>query len=551
MSPLPKARSLASRLVLLGIAQLALITVTAIGIFIAQGPYGEPRPEDHVDLRKLEMLTATPDALSAALEQLRRDRIEISLYDAKRQLIATNVDPPLAIPARWRNRDRDRGGPQGPSPDGLPPGGPPGGPPHDDRPPPPGGPPHDDRPPPPPHDDRPPPGGPPHDDPPPPPGGPPLGGDEGLPGEGGPRGEGPGGSDLDGPRRRPPAILAARFGPNRDKTLLLPFRPLGDRENRGVLVARGVHGEKARWVGPVFMIVSGLVILVLGAIVTARYIVRPIDRLAKTARDLGAGDLSARSRLGRSDEIGELGQRFDEMADRIQVLMRSEKELFANIAHELRTPLSRIGVALDLATEGDAAAARASLAEIAVDVSELETIVDDILSTLRFEIADRTGGVAQLPLRRSRVVASSIARAAEDRMRSRHPSRPFEATIADALPLVDVDQVLVRRVLDNLLENAHKYSPDPEAKITLDARRDGDRVVYTVRDRGAGIPAKDLPMVFAAFFRGERSRSRETGGVGLGLTLAKRIVDAHDGTIEVESTLGKGTTVTVAIPTVA
>ncbi len=464
MSPLatPRSRSLASRLVLVGIVQLALITLTAVGIFFAQGPYGEPRPEDHVDLRKLELLTSTPYALEVELAHLRSERIEISLYDKTRQLIATNVDPPLAIPARWRDRAP--------------------------------------------------------------------------------------GAAPEEPRRGPPPSLSSRFGPNRDKTLLIPFHPLGDRESRGVLVARGVHGEQARWVGPVFMIVSGLVILVLGAIFTARYVVRPIDRLAKTARDLGAGDLSARSRLERSDEIGELGQRFDEMADRLQVLMRSEKELFANIAHELRTPLSRIGVALDLATEGDAAAARASLAEIAVDVSELETIIDDILSTLRFEIADRAGVVAKLPLRRAQVSAGSIARAAEERMRSRHPHRPFEATIADGLPLVDVDQVLVRRVIDNLLENAHKYSPDLDAKITLDARVADDRVVYTVRDRGAGIAAEDLPMIFAAFFRGERSRSRETGGVGLGLTLAKRIVDAHDGTIEVESTLGAGTTVTVTLP---
>jgi signal transduction histidine kinase len=500
MSPLstPKSRSLASRLVLLGIVQLALITLTAIAIFFAQGPYGEPRPEDHVDLRKLEMLTSTPDALEAELAHLREERIEISLYDMKRQLVATNVDPPLAIPARWRDRER---GPGGPPPFGGPMG-------------------------------------------PPPEGEPPMGG---PPPDGVPPGEPP---SAVGSRRGPPGNLALRFGPNRDKTLLLPFHPLGDRESRGVLVARGVHGEKARWVGPVFMIVSGLVILVLGAIVTARYIVRPIDRLAKTAGEFGAGDLSARSRLERSDEIGELGKRFDEMADRIQVLMRSEKELFANIAHELRTPLSRIGVALDLATEGDATAARASLAEIAVDVSELETIIDDILSTLRFEIADRAGVVARLPLRRGHVSAGSIARAAEERMRSRHPSRPFEATIAEGLPLVDVDQVLVRRVLDNLLENAHKYSPDPDAKITLDARVTTDRVVFTVRDRGAGIPAEDLPMVFAPFFRGERSRSRETGGVGLGLTLAKRIVDAHGGTIEVDSTLGSGTTVTVSLPAI-
>lgn len=486
MATSERSTSLVSRLVLLGVAQLALLTLTAIGIFIAQGPYTEPRPEDHVDLRKLELLAATPDALAVELAHLRDERIEISLYDAKRQLIATNVDPPLAVPGRWHDHD-------GPS----------------RRPPSDASTNDDDGHPPPMHD------------------------------------EGPG---MRRPRWGPPPGLAAKFGPDRDKTLLLPYHQLGDPEARGVLVARGVHGAKARWVAPVFMIVSGLIILVLGAIVTARYIVRPIDQLAKTARDLGAGDLSARSRLERTDEIGELGRRFDEMADRIQVLVRSEKELFANIAHELRTPLSRIGVALDLASEGDAAAARASLAEIAVDVSELETIIDDILSTLRFEIAERAGMIAQLPLRRAQVSGTTIALAAEDRMRSRHPNRPFTATIVDDLPLVHVDQVLVRRVLDNLLENAHKYSPDPDAKITLDARAADHRVVYTVRDHGAGIPAEDLPMVFAAFFRGERSRSRETGGVGLGLTLAKRIIDAHDGTITVDSTLGVGTTVTVTLP---
>lgn len=529
MSPLstPRRRSLASRLVLLGIVQLALITATAVAIFVAQGPYGEPRPEDHVDLKKLEMLTAMPDALDAELGLLLRERIEISLYDPKRQLIATNVDPPLAIPARWRDRrgsgpgdGRGRSGEERPPPHG---GGPPDEPPDEPRR---GGQPDDG------------PRGEPRRD------GPP----DGAPTGEAPPTRRPSPGEAPPERRGPPANLASRFGPNRDKTLLLPFHRLGERDDRGVLVSRGVHGEKARWVGPVFMVASGLLILVLGAIVTARYIVRPIDRLAKTARDLGAGDLSARSRLARSDEIGELGHRFDEMADRIQILMRSEKELFANIAHELRTPLSRIGVALDLATEGDATAARASLAEIAVDVSELETIIDDILSTLRFEIADRDGLVAQLPLRRAQVSADTVARAAEERMRSRHPNRPFDVTIAGDLPMVDVDQVLVRRVLDNLLENAHKYSPDPDAKITLDAKRAGDRVVYTVRDRGAGIPAEDLPMVFAAFFRGERSRSRETGGVGLGLTLAKRIVDAHAGTIEVDSTLGAGTTVTVTLP---
>jgi len=102
------------------------------------------------------------------------------------------------------------------------------------------------------------------------------------------------------------------------------------------------------------------------------------------------------------------------------------------------------------------------------------------------------------------------------------------------VPAIHVDPVLFRRVIDNLLENAHKYTPDGDAAIELRVTRDasdGDDVVFEVCDRGIGIPADDLPRIFTAFFRGERSRSRETGGVGLGLTLARRIVEAHGGAI--------------------
>jgi signal transduction histidine kinase len=326
--------------------------------------------------------------------------------------------------------------------------------------------------------------------------------------------------------------------------ILRGFRPHG---THGLLVARGVHGAPPGLTGPLLVLVGGFVILVIGALITARWIVQPIERLSHTARALGSGDLKARSRLDRADEIGELGHRFDEMADRIAGLLVTEKELLANVAHELRTPLTRIGVALDLANEGDAEAARASLIEIAVDVSELETIVDDILIAMRFEIAPGKAP-AQLPLRRATVAPHEIATAADERMRARHPDRPLEVTAPDELAVLHVDPVLVRRVIDNLLENAHKYSPDPASPIELCVFGDGSSVVFEVRDRGAGISPDDLPQIFTAFFRGERSRSRETGGVGLGLTLAKRIVEAHDGTIDVTSTPNVGTTVRVTLP---
>ena len=510
-------RSLASRLVALGVMQLVLLAFTAAGIFIAEGPHDAADPEDKLSppaIARLERLIDTPTALNEALDDLRNARIEVSLYDDTRQLIASNVDPPLAIP-QWpprrghRSPDparADRRADRASAPDGPPP--------------PPPGDPDAARPPPPPDDSdaaRPPGDGDAPRPPPPPP---------------------PGDSDA---ARPPPDFPAMRHHPMRRPLL----RWIHVHGARGVLVARGVHAAPGL-TGPLLVIVCGLAILVIGALITARWIVRPIERLSRTARALGSGDLKARSQLERSDEIGELGHRFDEMADRIASLLATEKELLANVAHELRTPLTRIGVALDLASEGDAGAARASLVEIAVDVSELETIVDDILTAMRFELGPGKGP-AQLPLRRTTLRAGEIAAAAADRLRIRHPDRPLEVHIADDAPEIHVDPVLFRRVIDNLLENAHKYTPDAAAPLALGVMRDGDDAVFEVRDRGVGISADDLPRIFTAFFRGERSRSRETGGVGLGLTLARRIVEAHSAAIDVTSTPNVGTTVRVTL----
>jgi signal transduction histidine kinase len=495
-------RSLASRMVALGSLQFVLFVGTAIVIFVAEGPRDEARPHEHIQppmLRKLEELVDQQAVLDKELEGLLDKRIEVSLYDAERRLIASNVDPPLAIPERRRGR-----GPWGPRPFGDRDRGPP--PPPDD---------HDRD-----HDER-------H-----------------RPDPGRDRDRGPPPAGDDGPPMPPPELDGppGPRGPRGPRAMVLPYHV---HDGVGYLVARGVYRAPSV-IGPVLTVICGFVILVLGALLTARWIVRPIERLSRTARALGTGDLTTRSRLDRSDEIGELGHRIDEMAERIEGLLVSEKELLANVAHELRTPLTRIGVALDLASEGDSEAARASLAEIAVDVSELETIVDDILTAMRFEVA----GGAQLPLRRAVTASAAIAAAAEERMRGRHPARPLKVTVAGEPPPIHVDPRLFRRVIDNLLENAHKYTPDRDATIELAVAALGERVVFEIRDRGIGITAEDLPRVFTPFFRGDRSRSREAGGVGLGLTLAKRIVEAHGGTIDVASTHGVGTTVRVAVPSV-
>jgi signal transduction histidine kinase len=291
------------------------------------------------------------------------------------------------------------------------------------------------------------------------------------------------------------------------------------------------------------IILIGVAIL---SLLAARALSRPLGRLAAAAHALGDGDLDARVGLTRSDELGDVGRAFDRMAERLAHLLRAQRDLLGNVSHELRTPLARIRVALDLAEEGDAAAARESLGEITEDLSEIEHLVEDILTAGRLDLtAGRPGGTP--PLRREPVDARALLDKAVARFRAGHPERRLELDAADPLPPLDADPALLRRAIDNLVDNARKYSDNGTA-ITLRARAAGDALIVEVVDEGVGIHPEDLPRVFEPFFRADRSRTRQTGGAGLGLALARGIVEAHGGTIAIESTVGHGTTVRLTVP---
>ncbi len=286
-----------------------------------------------------------------------------------------------------------------------------------------------------------------------------------------------------------------------------------------------------------------LLALALASIPLARAIAAPLERLTGAARRLGAGDLSVRVGFGGRGEVGELARAFDEMAERVERLVRAERELLANVSHELRTPLSRIKVALELAAQGDHEASRRYLAEIGADLEELERLVEDVLTAARLE----SGRAEALPLSRERFPAAELMERSAERFRAAWPDRRLEVRIDGPLPDLESDPALLRRALDNLLDNARKYSEAGEP-VWLSARAEGGSLLLEVRDLGIGIDPQDLPRLFTPFFRTDRSRARGTGGVGLGLALAKRIAEAHGGTIEVESQPGKGTRVLLRVP---
>jgi len=290
-----------------------------------------------------------------------------------------------------------------------------------------------------------------------------------------------------------------------------------------------------------------LLVLALVSIPLARSVTAPLARLSGLARRFGKGDLTARLHSKRRDEIGALARAFDDMADRIAALRRSEKELLANISHELRTPLARIRLALELVSDGDSAKVSSYLSDIGEDLGELEQLLDDVMSTARSDLARDSAGDALPPLHFEALSGSTLLEAAESRFHVRCPERQLNCDIPTDLPTLDADPSLLRRVLDNLLDNAKKFSEEP-VRLSGRPSADGEHLVIEVEDRGIGISAEDQVRIFEPFFRSDPSRTRATGGVGLGLAVVKRIVEAHSGTIEVQSDLGQGTHFVVTLP---
>jgi signal transduction histidine kinase len=283
-----------------------------------------------------------------------------------------------------------------------------------------------------------------------------------------------------------------------------------------------------------------LVVVALAAAPLARRVSRPVERLTAAARRLGGGDLGARVDLGAAPaasrgcwpwrsrpvaELSELTLAFNDMAERVERLVRGQTELLANVSHELRSPLARIRVALALLPRDDATEAR--LRDLEGDLSELDRLIEDLLTTVRLE-ADGAR-VRRIPVEVAPLFGELVARAASDPALA---GRPVSVHDPGALVVV-ADPVLLRRALWNLLENAAKYGASP---IVLGARATETAVELSVEDAGEGIPPGERLRVLDPFYRLDRARTptqpgESPRGFGLGLTVARRVAEAHGGRI--------------------
>lgn len=260
---------------------------------------------------------------------------------------------------------------------------------------------------------------------------------------------------------------------------------------------------------------------------------RPLDQLAEAARQFGAGDTSARARLDRVDELGDVGRAFDDMAERTAAVLQAQRQLMGDVSHELRTPLARIRVALELAAE-DPVAAKDVLADVGADLDEIDQLIEDILTTARLDGEN-------VPVTRRPTRLGELAEIAAHRFATRYPHRELACTVDDPELELACDPVLLRRAVDNLLDNAAKYS-DASTPIELAVAPSRVGVAFAITDHGVGMSAEELERAFTPFWRADSSRTRKTGGVGLGLALARRIARVHGGDVTLRSAPGEGTT---------
>ena len=311
------------------------------------------------------------------------------------------------------------------------------------------------------------------------------------------------------------------------------------RSDDGSLI--GVYAPNRQGFPWSYVLPLGAMILVLVGIASvwfARRLAHPLDQLARAARRFGGGDITARANLHRADEVGDVGRAFDEMADRTARLLRSQRQLMGDVSHELRTPLARIRVALELAAE-DPAAAKDVLADVGGDLDEIDQLIADILTTARLD-------GEHVKIDREATSLIELADRATRKFCARHPGRSLDRVQGDDRAIL-CDPALLRRALDNLLDNAAKYS-DPGTPVTLAIQPNGTTVAFEIVDHGIGMSPAQLDLAFTPFWRADDSRTRKTGGVGLGLALARRIARAHGGDVTLSSRPGHGTTARLEVP---
>jgi len=276
--------------------------------------------------------------------------------------------------------------------------------------------------------------------------------------------------------------------------------------------------------------------------VLSRRMSAPIQALTSAARRLGQGDFSQRVNVQTRDEVGELARTFNSMADDLTRAEQLRRNMVADAAHELRTPLSNIRGYLEAIRDGLMQPDASTLNSVYEEALLLSKLVEDLQ-----ELSLADAGQLHIVCQPEDIAVSIKSAVSATQPQADAKGVSLTVDLPEMLPYCNIDYHRIGQVLRNLLDNALAHTPEG-GSITVSARESGNQVEVAVSDTGEGIPREDLPNIFERFYRVDKSRARATGGSGLGLTIAKRLVEAHGGRIEVQSELGKGSRFSFTVP---
>jgi signal transduction histidine kinase len=294
-----------------------------------------------------------------------------------------------------------------------------------------------------------------------------------------------------------------------------------------------------------FFLWGGLVAVAIALLLTfflSRRILAPVKALTSATERVGSGDFSQKVKIKDKGELGELAQAFNSMSSDLERAEKLRQNMVADVAHELRTPLSNVQGYLEALRDGVIKPNAETIRSLSEEATLLSRLVDDLQELSLAEAGElklncQTGDIAELIKQAVMVVrGQAVAKGVS-----------VSIDLPDKLPPVNIDSHRISQVLRNLLENAVAHTAKG-GSITVAVKQQGNWVEVSVTDTGEGIPAEDLPNIFERFYRVDKSRARATGGSGLGLTIAKRLVEAHGGKIEAQSEPGKGSCFSFTVP---
>lgn len=304
-----------------------------------------------------------------------------------------------------------------------------------------------------------------------------------------------------------------------------------------------LHLEAALVQSILWTTLGALLIAVVVSLVVAKRITAPLVAMRRTAERMTKGQLEARTVVEGADELYELGRSINQLAEQLQRQEELRKTMTTDIAHELRTPLTTLKSHMEAFQDGVWEPTPVRIRACYEEIERLIHLVRELESLTHMESPD-------FALYRRAEDLAQILQQATESTRAAFLQKGIElhVQVPDQRPhLAWVDRERVMQIIINLLSNALKFTPSGgTVQATLD--EDLDRYELTIVDTGIGIDPEDLPYVFERFYRAEKSRARSQGGGGIGLTIVKRLVEAHGGTIAIQSQVGQGTSVHVHVP---